>query len=42
MARYDLSDAEWRVIEPLLPQNPRTRRRPRFADRVETDRGASP
>ncbi len=23
MARYDLSDAEWRVIEPLLPQKSR-------------------
>ena len=23
MARYDLSEAEWRLIEPLLPNNPR-------------------
>lgn|SRR5690606_17744038 len=23
MARYDLSEAEWRVIEPLLPNKPR-------------------
>jgi len=23
MARYDLSEAEWRIIEPLLPNKPR-------------------
>ena len=23
MARFDLSDAEWRIIEPLLPNKPR-------------------
>ena len=23
MARYDLSEAEWRLIEPLLPNKPR-------------------
>ncbi len=23
MSRYDLTDFEWRVIEPLLPNNPR-------------------
>jgi transposase len=23
MARYDLSEAEWRVVEPLLPNKPR-------------------
>lgn len=23
MARFDLSDAEWRLIEPLLPNKPR-------------------
>ena len=23
MARYDLSEAEWRLVEPLLPNNPR-------------------
>ena len=23
MSRYDLSDFEWRVIEPLLPNKPR-------------------
>lgn len=23
MARFDLSDAEWRIIEPLLPDKPR-------------------
>ena len=23
MARYDLSDAEWRLVEPLLPNKPR-------------------
>ena len=23
MSRYDLTDSEWRVIEPLLPNKPR-------------------
>jgi transposase len=23
MARYDLSDVEWHIIEPLLPNKPR-------------------
>ena len=23
MARYDLSEAEWRLVEPLLPNKPR-------------------
>lgn len=23
MARFDLSDAEWRIIQPLLPNKPR-------------------
>ena len=31
MARYDLSEVEWRLIEPLLPNKPRGV--PRFDDR---------
>jgi transposase len=31
MSRYDLTDFEWRVIEPLLPNKPRGV--PRFDDR---------
>ncbi len=36
MSRYDLTDFEWRVIEPLLPNNPRGV--PRVDDRCVLNR----